>query len=83
MGPGESMSIWHLLFSFDGRISRKTYVITITVLTLVAAALMLAGATLVTGDPFSLAFWGLRPENISVWGPLWGRVVAGDLAHAC
>lgn len=66
------MTIWHLLFSFDGRINRKPYIITITVLMLVAAALLLVGATLVTGDPFSLEFWGLRPENIRVWGPIYG-----------
>jgi uncharacterized membrane protein YhaH (DUF805 family) len=66
------MSIRHLLFGFDGRINRKTYIITVAVLTLVMAALTLGGATLVTGDPFSLAFWGLRPENISVWGPIFG-----------
>jgi uncharacterized membrane protein YhaH (DUF805 family) len=68
------MNFWHLLFSFDGRIRRKTYIIAVTVLTLSMFALMHTAAALVTGDPLSSALWGYRPENIGVWGPIYGGV---------
>jgi uncharacterized membrane protein YhaH (DUF805 family) len=75
MGPGESMSIWHLLFGFDGRINRKTYIIAIIVLMLVMAALMLAGAAVATGDPLSSSLWAFRRENIGIWGPIYAGVI--------
>src|SRR5438105_2294765 len=75
MGPGESMSIWHLLFGFDGRINRKTYIIAIIALMLVMAALMLAGAAVATGDPLSSSLWAFRRENIGIWGPIYAGVI--------
>ncbi|HUJ37168.1 MAG TPA: hypothetical protein VLW88_05775 [Hyphomicrobium sp.] len=68
------MSISHLLFGFDGRINRKTYIIAVIVLMLVVGALMVVGAALVTGDPFSSTVWTFRRENIGVWGPIYGGV---------
>lgn len=69
------MSISHLLFGFDGRINRKTYIIAVIVLMLVVGALMVVGAALVTGDPFSSTVWTFRRENIGVWGPIYGGVI--------
>lgn len=68
------MNIWHLLLSFSGRISRKTYIIATILLVLVMYALMLAIIAIATGDPFSFEFWGFRPDSMSVWGPIYGGV---------
>lgn len=69
------MNFWHLLFSFDGRISRKTYIIAVIALMLVMGAFYLLGSVLMTGDPFSHAFWAFQRENIGMWGPFYGGAV--------
>jgi uncharacterized membrane protein YhaH (DUF805 family) len=69
------MNIGYLLFSFDGRISRKTYIIAIVVLMLAMGALMVAGTTFVTGDPLSPTVWTFQRDNIGVWGPIYGGVI--------
>jgi uncharacterized membrane protein YhaH (DUF805 family) len=60
-----------LLFGFDGRISRKTYLVSYLFLFVVMAALMLAGVAVMTGDPFSSTVWGFHRDNIGVWGPIY------------
>jgi uncharacterized membrane protein YhaH (DUF805 family) len=69
------MNIWQLLFGFDGRISRMTYIVAITALSLIMFAMMLAAAALVTGDPLSSELWEFRRENIGVWGPIYAGVL--------
>jgi uncharacterized membrane protein YhaH (DUF805 family) len=69
------MDFGQLLFSFSGRISRKTYVIAILVFSLVGLGAMSAASALVTGDPLSPAFWDFRRENVGVWGPVYGGVM--------
>lgn len=69
------MSIWHLLFGFNGRISRKTYLLAAIALMIVMGTVMLAGTALVTGDPFSPLVWTFRHENIGFWGPIYGGVI--------
>jgi uncharacterized membrane protein YhaH (DUF805 family) len=69
------MSISNLLFSFDGRISRKTYIFALIVLMVVVGAAMVAGAALVTGDPLSPTVWTFQRDNIGVWGPIYGGVI--------
>lgn len=65
------MNFSHLLFSFDGRISRKIYILAMIPLMLVMGTFYLVGSTLMTGDPFSHLFWGFQPENIGIWGPIY------------
>ncbi len=69
------MNIWRLLFSFSGRISRKTYIVAVTAFCLAMFAMMFAAAALVTGDPLSSALWEFRRENIGVWGPIYAGVM--------
>ncbi|MBC8048998.1 MAG: DUF805 domain-containing protein [Chitinophagales bacterium] len=64
------MNLPQLLFSFNGRINRKTYWLLIIPLSLAAAALNLALIAIVTGDPFSAKFWELKLETIDIWGPI-------------
>ena len=68
------MNFSHLLFSFDGRISRKTYILALIALMLVMCALYLLGALLMTGDPFSYVFWGFPREKIGLWGSFYGGI---------
>lgn len=69
------MNIWHLLFSFDGRISRKTYIVAIFLVMLAMGALMAVGTAFVTGDPLSPDFWTFQRANIGVWGPIYGGAI--------
>ncbi len=64
------MNYFQILFSFSGRINRKTYWLCIIPLALVATSLNLALIAIMTGDPFSVKFWGMESVNIGIWGPI-------------
>lgn len=70
------MSIWGLLFSFNGRIPRKTYWWTMLTLMVVGMAAMAGAAFHFTGDPLSKVIWLQPVDQINVWGPIWGVYMA-------
>jgi uncharacterized membrane protein YhaH (DUF805 family) len=66
------MNLGHLLFSFDGRISRKTYIVAVSLLAIAMSALMFSISALATGS------WLLvpaRPEGVQTWLMIYGVVV--------
>lgn len=69
------MPILRLFFSFDGRISRKSYLLSIAVVTLGMFALMHAVTAIATADPLASALWSFRREDIGIWGPVYVGVV--------
>lgn len=66
---GYSVSILHLLFGFSGRISRKTYIIAVTLLAIVMSALMFSASVLAIGNWY---FAPSRLEDVKIWLMIYG-----------
>lgn len=64
------MSIWQVLFSFDGRIPRKTYWLAYLGLMAGMMATMALGAYVMTGEGLTLKFMLFPRDEMHVWGPV-------------
>ena len=69
------MGIWGLLFSFNGRIPRKTYWLATLIIVAIGMAAVAGAAFYLTGDALSPIIWAQPQEKINVWGPVWGVYV--------